>query len=216
MLIDESTDTKSRASKAGIEKVLPRDAGAELIASAVDISERKNAELRLEVEHDLAQALAAGMQRDEVLGELLKAIQRFPDLDAGCVHWRQADGSYRLIAHQGISAEFAEKISHLDADSPFAILAQIKNAGAIFMGPFTSEAFGDYCAGPNHVLPTSRSARFSSPLGVYDFQKRSSVIMCSELGVAELGAVASVLARGESLTAHARSVEIRLEEKRQR
>ena len=100
-----------------------------LIASAVDISERKNAELRLEVEHDLAQALAAGMQRDEVLGELLKAIQRFPDLDAGCVHWRQADGSYRLIAHQGISAEFAEKISHLDADSPFAILAQ--DGGAI-------------------------------------------------------------------------------------
>lgn len=81
------------------------------------------------------------------------------------------------------------------------------------MGPLTSEALGDYCAGPNHVLPTSRSARFSSPLGVYDFQKRSSIIMCSERGVQELGAVASVLAQGESLMAHARSAEMRLEEK---
>jgi len=94
-----------------------------LIASAVDISERKNAELRLEVEHDLAQALAAGMQRDEVLGELLKATRRFPDLDAGCVHWRQPDGSYRLIAYQGISTDFAETIAHLEADSPLSSLA---------------------------------------------------------------------------------------------
>ena len=78
------------------------------------------------------------------------------------------------------------------------------------MGPFTSEALGDYCAGPNHVLPTSRSARFSSPLGVYDFQKRSSLIMCSEEGVQTLGKVASTLARGESLEAHARSAELRL------
>ena len=80
-------------------------------------------------------------------------------------------------------------------------------------GPFTSEALGDYCAGPNHVLPTSRGARFSSPLGVYDFQKRSSLIMCSESGVAELGRVASVLARGEQLEAHARSAELRLQDR---
>jgi histidinol dehydrogenase len=79
------------------------------------------------------------------------------------------------------------------------------------MGPLTSEALGDYCAGPNHVLPTAGGARYFSPLGVYDFQKRSSVIRCSERGARELGATASVLARGESLTAHARSAEMRLE-----
>ena len=90
------------------------------------------------------------------------------------------------------------------------LLPLVRHAGAIFMGPFTSESLGDYCAGPNHVLPTSRSARFSSPLGVYDFQKRSSIIMCGERGVQELGVNASVLARGESLTAHARSAEMRL------
>jgi len=87
---------------------------------------------------------------------------------------------------------------------------QVKHAGAIFMGRYTAEALGDYCAGPNHVLPTSRTARFSSPLGVYDFQKRSSLIMCSAEGASELGKTASVLARGESLTAHARSAEYRI------
>jgi histidinol dehydrogenase len=82
------------------------------------------------------------------------------------------------------------------------------------MGSYTSEALGDYCAGPNHVLPTAGGARFSSPLGVYDFQKRSSLIRCSQQGVQELGAMASVLARGESLTAHARSAEMRLTDKK--
>ena len=93
---------------------------------------------------------------------------------------------------------------------PQAWLPHIRHAGAIFMGRHTSEALGDYCAGPNHVLPTSGTARFSSPLGVYDFQKRSSIIFCSEQGASELGHTASVLARGESLTAHARSAEYRI------
>ena len=97
---------------------------------------------------------------------------------------------------------------------PESLLPLVQHAGAIFMGAFTSESLGDYCAGPNHVLPTARSARFSSPLGVYDFQKRSSIIMCSGRGVQALGAVASTLARGESLTAHARSAEMRLTEKK--
>jgi histidinol dehydrogenase len=88
----------------------------------------------------------------------------------------------------------------------------IRHAGAIFMGRYTSEALGDYCAGPNHVLPTSGTARFSSPLGVYDFQKRSSIIYCSEAGANKLGKVASVLARGESLEAHARSAEYRVKQ----
>ncbi len=87
---------------------------------------------------------------------------------------------------------------------------QVRHAGAIFLGRHTPEALGDYCAGPNHVLPTSATSRFSSPLGVYDFQKRSSLIGCSPEGASELGKIASVLARAESLTAHARSAEMRI------
>ena len=98
----------------------------------------------------------------------------------------------------------------LSIDNPEQVLPRIRHAGAIFMGRYTAEALGDYCAGPNHVLPTSGTARFSSPLGVYDFQKRSSLIQFSPEGASEMGKVASVLARGESLTAHARSAEYRI------
>ena len=98
----------------------------------------------------------------------------------------------------------------LSVENPEAMAKQIKHAGAIFMGRYTAEALGDYCAGPNHVLPTSRTARFSSALGVYDFQKRSSLIMCSADGASELGKTASTLARGEGLEAHARSAEYRI------
>ncbi len=100
----------------------------------------------------------------------------------------------------------------LSVADPEALLPDIRHAGAIFMGRHTPEALGDYCAGPNHVLPTSRTARFSSPLGVYDFQKRSSIIMCSPEGAGRLARTASVLARGEGLEAHARSAEYRLRE----
>jgi len=110
-----------------------------------------------------------------------------------------------------VSNRLAPEHLELSVADPEALLPLVRHAGAIFMGPYTSESLGDYCAGPNHVLPTSRSARFSSPLGVYDFQKRSSLIMCSAQGVQELGRMASVLARGESLTAHARSAEMRLD-----
>jgi hypothetical protein len=91
-----------------------------------------------------------------------------------------------------------------------ALSAGIRNAGAIFLGGYTPEAIGDYCAGPNHVLPTSRTARFSSPLGVYDFQKRSSIIHVSRSGAQTLGVIAAELAYGEGLSAHARSAELRL------
>lgn len=111
-----------------------------------------------------------------------------------------------------ISNHLAPEHLELSVADPEALVEGIAHAGAIFMGPYTSEALGDYCAGPNHVLPTSRTARFSSPLGVYDFQKRSSLIMCSAQGVQQLGRAASVLARGESLEAHARSAEYRLED----
>jgi histidinol dehydrogenase len=98
----------------------------------------------------------------------------------------------------------------LSVEMPEALSEKIRHAGAIFMGRYTAEALGDYCAGPNHVLPTSSTARFSSPLGVYDFQKRSSLINCSQVGADTLGKTASILARGESLTAHARSAEYRI------
>ena len=98
----------------------------------------------------------------------------------------------------------------LSIQDPQAMAKRIRHAGAIFMGRYTAEALGDYCAGPNHVLPTSRTARFSSPLGVYDFQKRSSLIMCSAAGASKLGKPTSILARGEGLTAHARSAEYRI------
>jgi len=98
----------------------------------------------------------------------------------------------------------------LSVEDPMALAAKIRHAGAMFLGRYTAEAIGDYCAGPNHVLPTSRTARFSSPLGVYDFQKRSSVIMCSKQAATTLGHTASLLARGEGLTAHARSAEYRI------
>jgi len=114
-----------------------------------------------------------------------------------------------------VSNRLAPEHLELSVQDPQSLLPLVRHAGAIFMGPYTSESLGDYCAGPNHVLPTSRSARFSSPLGVYDFQKRSSVIMCSERGVQELGRMASTLARGESLTAHARSAELRLRDSKE-
>jgi histidinol dehydrogenase len=98
----------------------------------------------------------------------------------------------------------------LSVADPERYLPQLRHAGAIFLGRFTSESLGDYCAGPNHVLPTSRTARFASPLGVYDFQKRSSLIRVSRAGAQALGPIASTLAHGEGLTAHARAAEMRL------
>lgn len=123
-------------------------------------------------------------------------------------------GALIQVADMAQAVEVANRIApehlELSVENPDELLPQIRHAGAIFMGRYTAEALGDYCAGPNHVLPTSGTARFSSPLGVYDFQKRSSIIYCSPEGASELGKVASVLARGESLTAHARSAEYRI------
>jgi histidinol dehydrogenase len=98
----------------------------------------------------------------------------------------------------------------LSLDEALTVAGRVRHAGAIFLGRYTAEAVGDYCAGPNHVLPTAGTARFSSPLGVYDFQKRTSLIQCSAGSAATLGGTASVLARGEGLTAHARSAEYRI------
>jgi histidinol dehydrogenase len=110
-----------------------------------------------------------------------------------------------------IANDLAPEHLELAVAKPEDLVAEIHNAGAIFVGHFSSEAVGDYCAGPNHVLPTARSARFSSPLGVYDFQKRTSVIAVSRQGAQTLGRLASTLARGEGLPAHAASAEYRLD-----
>lgn len=123
-------------------------------------------------------------------------------------------GALILVKDLDEAAEICNFIApeHLELSvaDPVSLSKKIKHAGAIFMGRDTCEALGDYCAGPNHVLPTSRTARFSSPLGVYDFQKRSSLIMVSSDGAQMLGKIASTLAHGEGLQAHARSAEFRL------
>lgn len=115
-----------------------------------------------------------------------------------------------LVQAADVSNKIAPEHLELSVEDPEDLLNSIKHAGAIFMGRYTAEALGDYCAGPNHVLPTSGTARFSSPLGVYDFQKRSSILYFSEDGASNTGKIASVMARGEGLTAHARSAEYRI------
>ncbi|MBA4728229.1 MAG: histidinol dehydrogenase [Pseudomonas sp.] len=146
----------------------------------------------------------------ESIARLLPTLER-ADIARTSIEGR---GALIQVADMQQAIEVANRIApeHLELSvaDPEQWLPQIRHAGAIFMGRYTAEALGDYCAGPNHVLPTSGTARFSSPLGVYDFQKRSSIINCSAEGASTLGKVASVLARGESLTAHARSAEYRI------
>ena len=124
-------------------------------------------------------------------------------------------GALILTRSMEVACDISNRIApeHLEVSSrdPHRWEPLLRHAGAIFLGAFTSESLGDYCAGPNHVLPTSSTARFSSPLGVYDFQKRSSIIEVSEEGAQTLGRIASVLAYGEGLTAHARAAEMRME-----
>lgn len=128
----------------------------------------------------------------------------------------QGQGALIQVRDMDEAIEVANRTApeHLELSvaEPLVVAARIRHAGAIFMGRYTAEVLGDYCAGPNHVLPTSRTARFSSPLGVYDFQKRSSLIWCSAEGASRLGKTAALLAHGEGLTAHARSAEVRIKE----
>jgi histidinol dehydrogenase len=143
-----------------------------------------------------ADRLLLEMPRSDIIRTALEnrgALIEVADLDEACV----------------ISNRIAPEHLELSVDNPQQWLPKIKHAGAIFLGRYTSESLGDYCAGPNHVLPTSGTARFSSPLGVYDFQKRSSLIQVSAQGAAILGEIASVLALGEGLHAHAQSALLR-------
>lgn len=124
-------------------------------------------------------------------------------------------GAFILVRDMDEAVAIANRVApeHLELalDNPDPWVEKIHHAGAIFIGHYTSESLGDYCAGPNHVLPTSGSARFSSPLGVYDFQKRTSLIKVSQAGAQTLGRIASILAQGEGLPAHAQSAEFRLD-----
>lgn len=147
---------------------------------------------------------------EESIGRLLPEMERSGVIRASL----ESRGALIKVKDLGEAAMIANHIApehlELSVEEPMALAGKIRNAGAIFMGRYTAEVLGDYCAGPNHVLPTSGTARFSSPLGVYDFQKRSSLIYCSSDGANVLGQVASTLARGEGLTAHARSAEFRI------
>lgn len=153
----------------------------------------------------------------EFLDAVAQSINKLlPEMERADIIKASLSGRGALIKVNSLeeATEVANTIApehiELSVEDPVALCKHIRNAGAIFMGRYTAEALGDYCAGPNHVLPTSGTARFSSPLGVYDFQKRSSLIFCSAEGANTLGKTASILARGESLTAHARSAEYRL------
>jgi histidinol dehydrogenase len=167
------------------------DEGAQAILVSPD------AELLDAVAASIARQLPA-MPRKDIIGAALArrgALLRVKSLDEACA----------------IADRVAPEHLELAVADPEPLLTRLHHAGAIFLGHYSSEAIGDYCAGPNHVLPTGRSSRFSSPLGVYDFQKRSSVIAVSRAGAQTLGRTAMILARGEGLSAHARSAEYRLD-----
>lgn len=174
-------------------------------------------DLFAQAEHDeLAQAILLAPDArfiDEVAASIERQLSTMPRRDViraalekrgALVEVRDLEEACALVNR--IAPEHLE----LAVAAPELLLAKIRHAGAIFLGRYASEALGDYCAGPNHVLPTSRTARFSSPLGVYDFQKRSSIIGVSKQGAAKLGAIAAELARGEGLFAHAKSAEYRM------
>lgn len=170
-----------------------------------------------QAEHDeLAQAILLSPDAlflDQVHASIQKLVETMPRKDI--IRTSLTDrGALIQVRDLDEAAEISNYIApehlELSMDDPLAFSKKIKHAGAIFMGRDTCEALGDYCAGPNHVLPTSRTARFSSPLGVYDFQKRSSLIFVSSEGAQTLGEVAATLAYGEGLQAHAQSAEYRL------
>jgi histidinol dehydrogenase len=169
-----------------------------------------------QAEHDeLAQAILLSPSRkylDEVeraIGRLIVAMPRRKVI-AASLRRRGALIETRSLAEAcAVADRIAPEHMELAVAKPRALLPKLRHAGAVFLGRWSSEAIGDYCAGPNHVLPTSGTARYSSPLGVYDFQKRSSLIEVSRKGARRLGRLASTLARGEGLAAHARAAEMR-------
>ncbi len=175
-------------------------------------------DLLSQAEHDtVAQAIfvtTCEKQLQAVQQEIDKALAKLPKKDIAGEAIRNR-GALILVKNRAEGMAVINRIApehlELSVDNPNELLAEIRHAGAIFMGRHTPEAIGDYCAGPNHVLPTSSTARFSSPLGVYDFQKKSSLIYCSEQGSKPLAKVADILAQKEELMAHALSARYRAE-----
>jgi histidinol dehydrogenase len=170
-----------------------------------------------QAEHDVDARSILVSTDEKFLDQIMKSINRLlPDMErakiikesleknGAIIHAKDMDFVVRLVNR------IAPEHLQIAIEDPEALLPKIRNAGAIFLGKYTSESLGDYCAGPNHVLPTGGSARFSSPLGVYDFQKRTSIIKCIPESANSLGKIASVLARSEGLTAHAQSAEYRM------
>jgi len=169
-----------------------------------------------QAEHDeLAQSILLTPDEKYLDAVAASIVRLLPEMPRRKVIEASLEGRGALIAVRDLDEacalvnRIAPEHLELSVENPHALLPQIRHAGAIFLGRYTSEALGDYCAGPNHVLPTSRTARFSSPLGVYDFQKRSSLICISAEGAQKLGKIAVELAEGEGLTAHARSAALR-------
>jgi histidinol dehydrogenase len=170
-----------------------------------------------QAEHDEdAQAILISIDERYTLAVRDAMVRLLPTLERHDIIKASIEGRGALITARDLdeAVSLVNRIApeHLELSlaEPLKVAAHVRHAGAIFLGRHTAEAVGDYCAGPNHVLPTSGTARFSSPLGVYDFQKRTSLIMCSDAAADTLGRTASVLARGERLTAHARSAEYRI------
>ena len=173
-------------------------------------------DLLSQAEHDrIAQAIfvtTSSEQLAEVAVEIEKALAELPKADIARDSL-QNRGALILVKDRAEGMSVINRVApehlELSVDDPDTLLADIRHAGAIFMGRHTPEAIGDYCAGPNHVLPTSGTARFSSPLGVYDFQKKTSLIYCSQSGCQPLARTADILAQNEDLDAHARSARYR-------
>lgn len=172
-----------------------------------------------QAEHDeIAQAILISTSKtylDEVqtsMNRLMEDMPRRAIIEASLANRGAMILAQDLDDACTVANQIAPEHLELSVENPEQWAHKIRHAGAIFMGAYTSESLGDYCAGPNHVLPTSRTARFSSPLGTYDFQKRSSLIQVSASGAQKLGKIASVLAHGEMLTAHARAAEMRLKD----
>lgn len=176
-------------------------------------------DLFAQAEHDeIAQSILLTTD-EKVAGSVIASIQKLlPTMErANIISQSLSNNGAVIVARDRDEViEIADEIAaeHLEifTEDAEAMAADITNAGAMFIGPYSAESLGDYCAGPNHVLPTSGTARFTSPLGVYDFQKRTSIIKVSKTGAQTIGKQAAVLARGESLTGHARSAEYRLED----
>ncbi len=172
-----------------------------------------------QAEHDeLAQSILVTTSADFAT-QVLQAIEELlPTMEREAIIRASLQGQGAVIVTENIDQAIdvtnliAPEHLELIVDDPLTVSKQIRHAGAIFMGAYSNEVLGDYCAGPNHTLPTSGTARFSSPLGTDDFQKRSSIIMCTPESASTLGKTASVMARAESLTAHARSAEYRIKD----